>query len=297
LKKELEALAKENGDRLSIINITHLAELKTFFSKYTQTSDLNPFQKWITNEMYDFKIPDERINSLILLAIHHPFYAEVDFIYNGKKKTVLSLVRSDFDKAEKYLKSYMQAMGFLLIPAFNLPLKRLGTQSGLAVYGKNNITYVDGLGSNFSYLPFFSNLPCTEDTWGEPKLAEHCEHCNLCVNACPTGAIRQDRFLIDNSKCLSFFNEVPDEFPEWLDEKIHHTAYDCLYCQKICPMNANQIHKIEGNIFFNTEETNRILTGTEYNTLEAQTQQKLQYLGMDDWYKAIPRNLKLLLSR
>lgn len=128
-------------------------------------------------------------------------------------------------------------------------------------------------------------------------MAETCHNCMLCVNTCPTGAIRQDRFLIDNSKCLSFFNEVPDEIPEWLDEKIHHTAYDCLFCQKICPMNADQINKIEDNIGFNDEETLKIIDGTKFNSLEEKTRQKLQYLGMDDWYKAIPRNLKILLSK
>jgi len=297
MQKELEALAAKNGDRLMVINIKYLNELKKFFNEYSQQNELNPFQKWITNKMYDFTIPDERIKSLILMAVHHPFYAKVEFIFNGKKKNIFSLVRSDFEVVESYLKRYLEAQGLLLIPAFNLPLKRLGAQSGLAVYGKNNITYVDGLGSNFSYLPFFSDLPCAQNTWGEAKLAETCQNCMLCVNACPTGAIRQDRFLIDNQRCLSFFNEVPDDFPEWLDEKMHHTAYDCLYCQKICPMNADQIDKIEDNISFNAEETNSIINGAEFKSLKKQTRQTLQHLGMDDWYKAVPRNLKILLSK
>lgn len=294
----METLAAKNGDRLTIIDIKHLNELKDFFNEYCQRNELNPFQKWITNKMYDFTIPDERIKSLILVAVHHPFYAKVEFIFNGKKKTILSLVRSNFNRAESYLKSYLEAQGFLLKPVFNLPLKRLGAQSGLAVYGKNNITYVDGLGSNFSYLSFFSEVPCTRDTWDEPKMAERCQkNCMLCVNACPTGAILENRFLIDNQRCLSFFNEVPDDFPEWLDEKMHHTAYDCLYCQKICPMNADQIDQIEVNIGFDAEETNSIINGVEFSSLKIQTRQKLQHLGMDDWYKAIPRNLKILLSR
>ena len=62
-------------------------------------------------------------------------------------------------------------------------------------------------------------------------------------------------------------------------------------------MNADQIVKIENNINFNEEETREILNGTEFNSLEEKTRQKLQYLGMDDWYKAIPRNLKILLSK
>ena len=62
-------------------------------------------------------------------------------------------------------------------------------------------------------------------------------------------------------------------------------------------MNAEQINKIEDTLSFDAEETNCIINGTEFNTLEEKTKQKLQYLGMDDWYKAIPRNLKILLSK
>ncbi len=293
----LETLTHKNGDRVIIIDIKHLADLKDFFGKLSQSDELNPFQHWITHDMYDFSLPNEQIKSLVLMAVHKPFYAKVELIYNGKKRTIRSLVRPDFDQASGYLKNHLNAHGYFVMPALDLPLKRLATQSGLAVYGKNNISYIEGLGSNFSYLPFYSDIPCPQDTWGEPSVADECENCDLCFKACPTGSIRKDRFLIDTSRCLSFVNEMPGEFPEWLDENIHHTAYDCLYCQINCPMNAYQINQIADTIEFDAEETNCLINGDEFVTLEERTKVKLHNLGMDAWYQAIPRNLKILLSR
>ena len=126
MHKALEALAEKNGDRLIVIDIKHLEDLKAFFKEFNQTNDLNHFQQWITNEMYDFTLPDENIKSLILMAINHPLYARVDFVYKGKKKTILSLVRADFKRAGQYLKNHLEARGYFVLPAFNLPLKRLG---------------------------------------------------------------------------------------------------------------------------------------------------------------------------
>ena len=40
----------------------------------------------------------------------------------------------------------------------NIPLKRLAVESGAAVYGRNNITYVDGLGSLYSSVIFLMYL-------------------------------------------------------------------------------------------------------------------------------------------
>ena len=94
-----------------------------------------------------------------------------------------------------------------------------------------------------------------------------------------------------------FCHGTHDKFPDRVDETLQHTAYDCLYCQKICSMNADQIDNIENNISFDAEETNNILKGTEYSSLKEETRKKLHYLGMDEWYKVIPRNLKILLSR
>lgn len=298
MKNRLEKAAIEHGDRLKFISIEHLKELKEIIGSFKEQEELNSFQKWIINELYQFEIPKEafKVNSIILIAIHHPFYAKVDFFKDGIKKTFLSMVRADFNKTEEYLRKFIEGKGYYIKEAKNLPVKRLGAHSGLARYGRNNITYVDGLGSNFSYAAYFTDMMCEEDTWGEMKNAGACNKCNLCIENCPTGAIRRDRFLIDNQKCLSCINESPGEFPDWIPVTAHHTLYDCLICQRICPMNYGQRDNFIEGVSFNEEETNMLLEGKSIDTFCSEFKTKIYMLGIDEWYDAIPRNLMTLFE-
>ncbi len=295
---ELEKLAVMHGDRLTVIPINRLFELENLLDTYKQQADLNNFQQWIMDDLYQFELPDIEfsIKSIILVAIHHPFYAKVKFQKGAKEYNCLSLVKADFAENEIYIRDIMKYNGFSLITADNLPLKRLGVHSGLAKYGRNNITYIDGLGSNFSYAAYFSDLPCEEDTWGEVMNANTCKACNLCINSCPTGAIRREQFLIDNQKCLSCLNEVPGDFPDWLPMTAHHTLYDCLICQKVCPMNNKQKDYVLENISFSEEETNLLLNGATISSFSDEMRQKVLLLGIDEWYDAIPRNLDTLFQ-
>ena len=295
---KLEKIAIEHNDRIKVIPIERLEELKEIIEDFREQEELNGFQKWIVDELYRYEGPraDFTVNSIILIAINHPFFAKVNFYKGGKQKTFLSLVRSDFCKAEAYLTKYLEEKGYSIMKADNLPLKRLAAHSGLAQYGRNNITYVDGLGSNFSYAAYFSDLPCEEDTWGEVGSAEVCTKCNLCIENCPTGAILSYRFLIDNQKCLSCINEIPGEFPDWLPATVHHTLYDCLICQRICPMNNKQADNFIEGISFTEEETDMLLEGRPIDTFSEELKAKVYFLGIDEWYKAIPRNLKILFE-
>jgi epoxyqueuosine reductase len=298
MKSELEKVAIEHGDRLRVISIEHLKDLKETIENFKVEEELNDFQKWIVDELYQFEIPegDFTVNSIILVAVHHPFYAKVDFLKEGKKKTFLSLVSSDFNSVEVYLKKFVESNGCFIRMTQNLPMKILGTHSGLAKYGRNNITYIDGLGSNFSYAAYFSDMICEEDTWGEVKNVEVCNECNLCIENCPTGAINWDRFLIDNQKCLSYINEVPGKFPSWIPATAHHMIYDCIMCQRNCPMNYKQADNIIESILFTEEETNMLLDGKSIDTFSKELKAKVYMLGIDKWYEAIPRNLKILLE-
>jgi len=298
MQKELENLANKNGDKLKLIPVGRLNDLKNVIEEFKSKNELNNFQEWIVDNLYSYRIPDAdfKINSIILIVISHAFYANVNFKFEGKNKRFFCLVRSDFDKTTEYLHEFSTENGYHILEAKALPLKRLGTHSGLAKYGRNNITYVDGMGSNFSYAAYFTDIICESDSWGEAKNAELCNSCDLCVRNCPTQAILKDRFLIDNKRCLSFFNESPGEFPEWIPTNAHHTLYDCLICQKVCPMNKDQINKTIEDIYFNKEETNQLLSGTPIDVLSSDMKEKIFRLGIDEWYTAIPRNLKTLFE-
>jgi len=141
-------------------------------------------------------------------------------------------------------------------------------------------------------MAFSTEMPCENDIWVEPTVAEKCKDCGICVEKCPTNAIIKDSFLIDNQKCLSTINEDDDGFPDWLPETVHHTPFDCLMCQATCPMNENQ-EIIE--VTFNQEETERVLAGAPYKDVPKELEKKIDLLGLD-WWASVPRNLRVLFN-
>lgn len=293
----LRAEAAAHGDKLQIIAAHHLYDLRKELEQFSQSEELNGFQQWIVNSLYQYSIPETgfTVQSIILIALHHPFYADVIFKQDGREYSGKCMVSSDLEGTEKYLREFLNKHGFHAQQADNLPLKRLGVQSGLSEYGRNNITYILEMGSNFLLAAFFSDMPCEQDNWRSAVTAKLCDKCDICIKSCPTGAIRKERFLIDNQICLSTINEVPGAFPDWLPASVHHTCYDCLRCQENCPMNKGHLDRLEQKVVFSEEDTGMLLQGTPLESFSEETKQKIRLLGLDRWYSAIPRNIKALM--
>ncbi|MBN1698788.1 MAG: 4Fe-4S binding protein [Spirochaetales bacterium] len=287
-----------NGEKIRIIPIERLLTLKNEVDHFKKGYELNSFQKWIVDDLYIFELPhvDFPIKSIILMAIPHPFYAEIVFTMNKKKYNCLSPVMSDFEKAEKTLKRLLATHRYLICKTQNLPLKRLAVQSGFAVYGRNNICYIDGMGSNFSFAAYYSDMPCDDEYWTDVAMARRCTKCKACFAHCPTGAIRKNGFLIDNERCLSYWNESAEPFPEWMPKSAHHCLYDCIKCQVICPMNKDQIKHTVGPVRFNESETNMLLSGFIYERQSVSFKKKVKYLGLHQWPDGISKNIKTLIA-
>ena len=180
---------------------------------------------------------------------------------------------------------------------FEPPLKTLAACSGLARYGRNNITYVPGLGSYLMLAACATDAPPPADSvWDEPRQLDRCERCSACLRACPGGAIRADRFLLQTDRCLTTVNEDEAPFPDWVDPAWHHCAVGCLRCQQSCPENAGVELRIAPPESFDAAESAAILAATPADGLGAATREKLSRCGLDYSPTLIARNLTALLG-
>jgi epoxyqueuosine reductase len=180
---------------------------------------------------------------------------------------------------------------------FEPPLKTLAACAGLARYGRNNITYVEGLGSYLLLAACATNAPPPDDApWGEPHQLDRCERCTACLRACPGGAIRADRFLLQTDRCLTSVNEDEAPFPDWVDPAWHHCAVGCLRCQQACPENAVVDLRVEPAETFDEAESEAILAATPEDELAAETRGKLARCGLDYSPTLIARNLRALIG-
>jgi epoxyqueuosine reductase len=189
-------------------------------------------------------------------------------------------------------------MGYRAKKTLRLPIKPLAVHSGLAEYGRNNITYVEGMGSFHHLFAFYSDLPCEQDEWHEMKMLKRCENCRACIIKCPTGAIGEDRFLLHAERCLSFFNEKPANvpFPAWIDPSWHNSIYGCMICQRYCPEDKKFKDWVETRAEFSQEETALLLSDSS-GALPAAIMEKLDQLELVESLDVLPRNLGVLLNR
>ena len=180
------------------------------------------------------------------------------------------------------------------------PLKATASRLGLVRYGRNNITYADGLGSYIQLFGYWTDAALPEA--GEarnaaPSLLPECENCGICASVCPTEAISEDRVLIHAERCLTFLNENPGEWPEWMSPKAHNCLVGCLECQRACP--ANPELKIEHTgLVFSAAETRLLLSGNSAADDRAETgiRAKLAWLGQPYIESVLGRNLRALLQ-
>jgi len=176
-----------------------------------------------------------------------------------------------------------------------LPLKQLAVRSGLAAYGRNNITFIDGYGSFHQLLAFYTDRPL-EEHWGPLKLLRECKGCSICLKECPTGAIRQGDFVIDPAKCITLYNELPDPMPSWIPASAHNALVGCLKCQLPCPGDEEAAKDFWDLGEVPEAETAALLGGTVDAKTEQALKDRFKRIGGGDNLPYIARNLKLVLD-
>jgi len=297
---DLYSKLQTNGIKGRIVSTRHLSELQKDIEKRYKGGALCEefYRERLT--YFDFSVPESlpEAESIIMVAAPQP-QIRVGFSRYGKSYHFLIPPTYSYDtdeQARNLLLSVLEPQGYNLVDT-KLPVKLLAVHSGLARYGKNNITYIDGMGSFHRLKSFYTDLPCTEDKWIELQALEKCTNCSACVKICPGDAISRDRFLIHAEKCLTFHNERQNEFPEWIDPSSHNCLIGCLDCQLVCPLNKDFINRIENREEFSEEETNLILQGKPKDKLPVETVEKIQRLELLEDLELLSRNLKVLFNK
>lgn len=302
LKRE----AARNGDQAAVVPVHRLRDIQEDLQRLKGSGELNQFQRYILSDIYSLEIPETgfEVRSIILVA--SPCPAAVEMLFSWKGKRIRALLPASYAEKEKapvrvgdYLRAYLKSTGCHVQYAPRLPRKLLAVRSGLGRYGRNNICYVEGMGSYLNLTPYFSDIPCIEDTWQEIRQMDQCLTCQACVRACPTAAILPERFLINNERCLTYFNEAGGEwdFPDWIDPSLHHTPYGCMRCQMACPVNGPWNKAAMEQVKFTEDETALLMAGSAFERFPEALRQKVLGLGMQEYLSAIPRNLQAIFNQ
>ena len=291
---------RQVGYKAKTVSITHLPDVQEEVAKLVRQGMISErlHSTWHFYLQTNKNLPEAK--TIVIVAMPQPI-TRIWFTWQGT--TYPADIPPDYfakaayeSRAEETLKSMLETAGYKIARA-HLALKTLAVRSGLATYGRNNITYIPGMGSLYSLVSFYTDCSCEEDNWQESKVMVDCENCSICRESCPTGSIPVDRFLIHAENCLGFLNEMEPDLPYWvqLQPDWQNALIGCTRCQFVCPVNKSYLRKIVAGPSFSEEETGLILNKTPLENLSQETRQKLNI--SDGVYSLLSPNLSVLIEK
>ncbi|MCK5851208.1 MAG: epoxyqueuosine reductase [Kiritimatiellae bacterium] len=123
-----------------------------------------------------------------------------------------------------------------------VPDRWVGARSGVTAFGRNCFAYSE----HGSWINIETWLVDAELPVDEPEQKSICpEGCDLCIKACPTGALCEP-FVMRMDRCVAYLTyDSPDDVPENLEEKMGPWIYGCDICQQVCPLNKGKWEALE----------------------------------------------------
>ena len=291
---------EQQGYRAKMVSVDHLKDLENDINTFHQQGYFN--EEFFAEELggFEFEIPDNGFGaeSLIIAAAPQP---QVRVTFTLEDKELACIIPPTYSyvtdrKIEQLLRLQLEPAGYHF-KKVRIPWKLLAVRSGMAQYGKNNITYITGLGSFYRLVAFITDLPCADDSWGELHMLNDCTNCDACAKACPGGAIGAGRFLLHAERCITFHNERPGKFSGWIHPSWHHCLVGCMICQKVCPVDKHFRKWVVEGPGFTAQETDRLRQVVNRDELDAETLKKLGQLDMTEYVDVLGRNLEALIGK
>ncbi len=181
-------------------------------------------------------------NAQTIITVLFPYYLGEE-AYEKSNVSRYAAVRDYHEVATLYLSEIAEKLKELypenefVFFADNSPIPEVyaAAKSGVGVKGKNGLLINEKYGSWIFIGEIVTDLyiPC------ENKEIKLCHGCSKCLDACPTGVLKEEKF--DPDRCLSHISQKKGEIPEEYAVMMKNLgcAWGCDECQKACPYNKN----------------------------------------------------------
>ncbi len=146
-------------------------------------------------------------------------------VVGEKLRALLAWIKSEYAEADGKVCCDIQPMMD----------KAWAARANLGWIGKHSNLITRDYGSWVFLGELITNLELEYETQTEN---DYCGSCRLCLDACPTNAIVEDR-IVDARLCLSYqtIESRAEELPGEISEKQNDWLYGCDICQDVCPWN------------------------------------------------------------
>lgn len=302
IKEAVQAWTKNRGYYMAAGGVSLLEEVRTSLQKRRDRGEIEAdfFRNNLDVFSYLEGCPLKNPQSILVIAVPRPAHI-LSFSLDSKiietilpptyvrYRKIFSEVRDDLVAALSGNNCHLELL--------SAPLKALANHLGLLSYGRNNIGYINGLGSYFQLVGLVSDKRIEVLIAPTQRLLPRCQDCWICAEACPTGAIDRDRILLHAEKCYTLFSESPEPIPEGLKPPSPKCLIGCLRCQQVCPENRGLLRYEEAAVSFNLEETAAFLgeAGGSGRVMD-RARAKFLKLELTECFPVFVRNLKGMLK-
>ena len=125
----------------------------------------------------------------------------------------------------------------MLVDSPTLDERAIAIKAGLGHIGKHGLVISKRFGSRFNIGLLLTDIDFGNEN-NNPLLDTCPADCNLCIQACPTGALCEtDGFIIN--RCISYLTQKNSLTPSEA-KLLGRNLYGCDICQNACPKNQTQ---------------------------------------------------------
>lgn len=245
LKNKIKAYSNQIGiDLIGFTKAEMNIELTKRLELQAKLDFISPYQKRSIKEKTDPKLLMPEAKTIIAIALAYPHTClELDqlspatayfsscswgldyhFVLREKLEQLANFIRKD----RPHLKYK------IAVDTSPLCDRTIAYQAGLGFFGKNNLLINPQYGSYIFLGSLITNLDLPVDK----PIADECLNCNLCIMACPTGALNETGIL-NAKRCLSYLTQKKGVLTKEEQALMTNCIYGCDLCQRVCPYNKN----------------------------------------------------------
>lgn len=201
-----------------------MAYMENHFDKRIDPRQLVPGAQSVISLMYNYHTSKEQADPGAPKISKYAYGEDYHFVLKRKLKDLFYFIQEQIG----------EVAGRVFVDSAPVLERDWARRSGIGWVGKHTLLIHPRAGSYF----FLAELIlCLELEYDHP-LKDYCGTCRRCIDACPTGAIAPQGYVVDGSKCISYFTiELKDALPEEYRGKFENWMFGCDICQQACPWN------------------------------------------------------------
>lgn len=205
-----------------------MAYMANHFEKRTDPTQLVEGAQSVISLLYNYYSDKRQTDPEAPVISKYAYGKDYHFVLKDKMHQLFDFIRSLRPEAE----------GRVFVDSAPVLDRAWAKKAGLGWIGKNSCLISRKTGSFVFIGEIILNL---ELEYEQVPESDFCGSCNRCIEACPTGAILENRTL-DSERCISYQTiENKGEIAPELEGLLSGRIFGCDICQDVCPWNRKAV--------------------------------------------------------